>query len=266
MLLPLLLGQGASGSVNGDASGAIGAVSLSAPAASASGTTVINGSASGSVDAVALTAAGASASGTTVINGAASGSLDAISLTAASATASGSTVINGNASGSVATLTLQAAGAGASGETSTNGNASGEIAALTLQATQASASGGEVARNAGFEMGRKVYIKRGKRIHIFDTVEDADEWEAAERQAQQAIEKAKTTSRKRKTRVFKALDERVPHEVIRLDWLQVLVAHFSIPVELPALESAQDWVEVARIALLARQMQDDEDIEMLLMA
>ena len=121
---------------------------------------------------------------------------------------------------------------------------------------------------AGFEMGgRKVYIKRGKRIHIFDTVEDADAWVEAEQQATQAIEKAKGKKKlKAKAKVYKALDEQLPHEVIRLDWLESLVAHFNIPVELPTLEAKQDWMEVARIALMAQEMQDEEEVELLLMA
>lgn len=121
---------------------------------------------------------------------------------------------------------------------------------------------------AGFEMGgRRVYIKRGKRIHIFDTVEDADAWVEAEQQATQAIEKAKGKKKlKAKAKVYKALDEQLPHEVIRLDWLESLVAHFNIPVELPTLEAKQDWMEVARIALLAQEMQDEEEVELLLMA
>lgn len=120
----------------------------------------------------------------------------------------------------------------------------------------------------GFEMGgRKVYIKRGKRIHIFDTVEDADAWVEAEQQATQALQKVPAKKKpKAKAKVYKALDEQLPHEVIRLDWLESLVAHFNIPVELPTLEAKQDWLEVARIALLAQQMQDDEEVELLLMA
>ncbi len=133
------------------------------------------------------------------------------------------------------------------------------VAEVTQSAPQA---------RAGFEMGgRKVYIKRGKRIHIFDTVEDADAWVEAEQQATQAIEKAKGKKKlKAKAKVYKALDEQLPHEVIRLDWLESLVAHFNIPVELPTLEAKQDWMEVARIALLAREMQDEEEVELLLMA
>lgn len=119
---------------------------------------------------------------------------------------------------------------------------------------------------AGFEMGgRKVYIKRGKRIHIFDTVEDADAWVEAEQQTRRAIQKAKVSS-KRKPKVYQALDEQIPHQVIQLDALQSLVEYYGIPVELPTLEAQQDWMEVARIALLAREMQDEEEVEMLLIA
>lgn len=118
----------------------------------------------------------------------------------------------------------------------------------------------------GFEMSsRKVYIKRGKRIHIFDSVEDADAWIEAEQQALQAIRKAKPTKRK-KAKVFKGLDEAVPHEVVRIDVVRAMVDYLGIPVEMPTLEARQDWAEVARVALMARKMQDEEDIELLLAA
>lgn len=118
----------------------------------------------------------------------------------------------------------------------------------------------------GFEMSsRKVYIKRGKRIHIFDSVEDADAWMEAEQQELQAIRRAKPTPRK-KAKVFKLLDEAIPHEVVRLDVVRAMVDYLGIPVEMPTLEARQDWAEVARVALMARQMQDEEDIELLLAA
>lgn len=137
----------------------------------------------------------------------------------------------------------------------------------TLTGGDASMEVGQPATNRpGFEMGgRKVYIKRGKRIHIFDTLEDADEWLEAEQQSIEALSKAKPTPRK-KAKVFKALDEAVPHDVVRLDVVRAMVDHLGIPVEMPTLEARQDWAEVARVALIARQLQDEEDIEMLLAA
>lgn len=124
-------------------------------------------------------------------------------------------------------------------------------------------------RNGGFEMGgptpRKVYIKRGKRIHIFDTVEDADEWLEAEDKARQVVNVAKPKPQA-KAKVFKALDEAVPHDVVRIDVVRAMVDYLGIPVEMPTLEARQDWAEVVRVALMARQMQDEEDIELLLAA
>lgn len=124
-------------------------------------------------------------------------------------------------------------------------------------------------RNGGFEMGgptpRKVYIKRGKRIHIFDTVEDADEWLEAEDKARQVVNVAKPKPQA-KAKVFKALDEAVPHDVVRLDVVRSMVDYLGIPVDMPTLEARQDWAEVARVALMARHMQDEEDIELLLVA
>ena len=124
-------------------------------------------------------------------------------------------------------------------------------------------------RNGGFEMGgptpRKVYIKRGKHIHIFDTAEDADEWLEAEDKARQVVNVAKPKPQA-KAKVFKALDEAVPHDVVRLDVVRSMVDYLGIPVEMPTLEARQDWAEVARVALMARHMQDEEDIELLLLA
>ena len=124
-------------------------------------------------------------------------------------------------------------------------------------------------RNGGFEMGgptpRKVYIKRGKRIHIFDTVDDADEWLEAEDKARQVVNVAKPKYQA-KAKVFKALDEAVPHDVVRLDVVRSMVDYLGIPVDMPTLEARQDWAEVARVALMARHMQDEEDIELLLVA
>lgn len=118
----------------------------------------------------------------------------------------------------------------------------------------------------GFEMSsRKVYVKRGKRIHIFDTVEDADEWLEAEDKARQFVNVAKPKPQA-KAKVFKALDEAVPHDVVRLDVVRSTVDYLGIPVEMPTLEARQDWAEVARVALMARHMQDEEDIELLLVA
>lgn len=128
--------------------------------------------------------------------------------------------------------------------------------------------GGEVGavqtNRAGFEMGgRRVYIKRGRKIHIFDSVEDADAWEAAEAAAQEAIAKAKTRTAKR--RIVRKVEAAIEHEVLRLDLLDALVARFNLKLDLPSIEARQDWAEYVRIAMLARELEDEEEIETLLL-
>lgn len=127
--------------------------------------------------------------------------------------------------------------------------------------------GGEVgagqASRAGFEMASRVYIKRGRKIHIFDTVEDADAWEAAEAAAQEAIAKAKARTAKR--RIVRKVDTAIEHEVLRLDLLDALVARFNLKLDLPSIEARQDWAEYVRIAMLARELEDEEEIESLLL-
>lgn len=128
--------------------------------------------------------------------------------------------------------------------------------------------GGEVGagqtNRAGFEMGgRRVYIKRGRKIHIFDTVEDADAWEAAEAAAQEAIAKAKTRTAKR--RIVRKVEAAIEHEVLRLDLIDALVARFNLKLDLPSIEARQDWAEYVRIAMLARELEDEEEIEALLL-
>lgn len=138
--------------------------------------------------------------------------------------------------------------------------ATGGDASITLTPSQ-------TPRNGGFEMGgptpRKVYIKRGKKIHIFDTVEDADAWEAAEAAAQEAIAKAKTRTAKR--RIVRKVETAIEHEVLRLDLLDALVARFNLKLDLPSIEARQDWAEYVRIAMLARELEDEEEIETLLL-
>lgn len=164
--------------------------------------------------------------------------------------------------GAVTLSELSAAGVGAHGVAG--------VGIGTLEGLMASGSGehesppaeGEASR-AGFEMSSRVYIKRGRKIHIFDTVEDADAWEAAEAAAQEAIAKAKTRTAKR--RIVRKVEAAIEHEVLRLDLLDALVARFNLKLDLPSIEARQDWAEYVRIAMLARELEDEEEIESLLL-
>lgn len=114
---------------------------------------------------------------------------------------------------------------------------------------------------------RRVYIKRDKRILIFDTLEQADAFVEAEELAQEAIDKAQKTSRRARKRVKTRFVKDVAQpEVIELDLLSRLVKGYAIPVDFPKLIQSQDLQTIAAINLLAMQMQDEEEIELLLMS
>ena len=114
---------------------------------------------------------------------------------------------------------------------------------------------------------KRWYVKRGKRIHVFSTGQDADAFLDAEQAAQAAVEQAQKTSR----RARKRLRERIlnvdapPLQTVEIDALAGLVDRYSIPVNLPELLAQQDYERVMQIMVLAMQMQDEDDVEMLLL-
>lgn len=114
---------------------------------------------------------------------------------------------------------------------------------------------------------RRWYVRRGKRLHIFASGQDADAFLDAERAAQAAVEKAQRTSRRARKRlrerVFTA--DALPQQTVEIDALAGLVDRYSIPVNLPALLARQDYEEIVRLSLLAMEMQEEDDIEMLLL-
>jgi hypothetical protein len=110
------------------------------------------------------------------------------------------------------------------------------------------------------------YVKRGKKIHVFSRAEDADAFIEAEQAAQEAIEKAQNTSRQARRRAKKRVYEAVAHETVDIDLLGQLAQRYAINADIPALIQQQDWMQIVALSLLAQQMQDEEDIEMLLLA
>ena len=97
--------------------------------------------------------------------------------------------------------------------------------------------------------------------------QDADAFLEAEQAAQEAVEKAQRTSRRARKRlrqrVFTA--DALPEQTVEIDALAGLVGRYSIPVDLPALLAQQDYEEIVRLSLLAMEMQDEDEIEMLLL-
>ena len=113
---------------------------------------------------------------------------------------------------------------------------------------------------------RKYYMRKGKKLLMFDSVADAEAYTQAETLADEAIDKASKTSRlarkKLRTRITAAS---LPAQTIDTDWLAEMMMRFAINLDLPALLAKQDFERVMQIHALAMQMQDEEDVEMLLL-
>lgn len=107
-------------------------------------------------------------------------------------------------------------------------------------------------------------VKRNKKIYLFNTAREADEFLESEKIALEAIEKAQKTSKRAKKR-FK---EKVYPVADSIDLIEIerLTIQFDIQYEIPALFKEQDYFELMRIAYIIKQMQDEEEIEILLMA
>jgi hypothetical protein len=110
----------------------------------------------------------------------------------------------------------------------------------------------------------RVYVRRGKKVLLFNTPEQADQYLAAEQAANQVIEKAQKTSR----RARKRLKEKVYPAADSIDLIEIeeLSVRFDVNYDLPKMFTGQDYSELVRVAELLRQMQDEEEIELLLIA
>jgi MarR-like DNA-binding transcriptional regulator SgrR of sgrS sRNA len=113
------------------------------------------------------------------------------------------------------------------------------------------------------EVGR-VYVRRGKKVLLFNTPQEADRYLAAEQAANEVIEKAQKTSR----RARKRLKEKVYPAADSIDLIEIeqLSVRFEVAYDLPKMFTDQDYSELVRVAELLRQMQDEEEIELLLIA
>lgn len=125
---------------------------------------------------------------------------------------------------------------------------------------------GEPRFSAEVVLKRPYYVKRGKKLHIFATADDADRFLEAESAANDAIERAKDSSRQAKRRLKKRVYRAVEHETVDIDLLGQLADKYAIKADIPALIAEQDYMQLVALSLLAMQMQEDEDIELLLLA
>lgn len=130
----LFVPVGGGGSVNANASGALSAVAVTAPSASASG----SASATGACAAITITAPTATASG----SASAPGALAAITVSPTTGQATGAA----SASGSLPTITLTPATGTATGTSAGGAIASGDFAPITVSQPAGTASGTAVAQ------------------------------------------------------------------------------------------------------------------------
>lgn len=118
-----------------------------------------------------------------------------------------------------------------------------------------------------FTRPKKWYVKLDKKLHIFDSAQDADRFIDAYEAAQVAIEKAKKTSRRARKRAREKVYKDAgisPAETIQIDVVAAMVAEYGIPVNFKALLAEQDYEQIERVAAIAFDMQDEDYIAMLL--
>jgi hypothetical protein len=113
-------------------------------------------------------------------------------------------------------------------------------------------------------LSRPYYVKRGKKIHLFSSAEEADRFLDAERQAQEAI--AKAQGRQARRRIKQRVIEVVEHETYDIDLLGELAKRYAIKADIPSLIAQQDWMQLVALSLLALQMQDEEETLLLLLS
>lgn len=121
-----------SGSVSGTATGLPASASITEPAASAAGTTVINGFGAGSVVSVSVVPTDAVGSGTSAGNFGGLGAPASLSLSAPAAVGTGISVANGAGSGLPAAITVTVAAAVGTGTASGAGIGAGTPAAFAI--------------------------------------------------------------------------------------------------------------------------------------
>lgn len=233
--------------------------------ASSAGAAVVSGS-SGTV-----LASVASSAGTSTASADAENAATAATIIEATASAAGSSSASGS-SGAIAGVVANASGAasadGVSGATvGTVGSASGQATSSGVGADGAVL---EVVSANPFSQEveiRKFYMRKGKKLLMFDSVAEAEAYTEAEALADEEIATAHKTSRLARKRLRTRITaDALPAQTIDTDWLAGMMQRFAINLDLPTLLAEQDYERVMEIHAIAKAMQDDEDdVELLLL-
>jgi hypothetical protein len=109
------------------------------------------------------------------------------------------------------------------------------------------------------------YIRRNKRILLFNTAQEADAYLVAEEAAEQAIRQAQKTSRRARKRLREKVITVAPVKTVDVDQLSEAVARFSIPANIPELIALEDFGQIMQVMALAQEMQEEEDVIFLLL-
>ena len=112
---------------------------------------------------------------------------------------------------------------------------------------------------------RPWYVKRGKKIHLFNSAQEADDYIESLEQAEKAIQEAQKTSRRARQRLRRKIVTVEPIQTVDIDLLSDAVSRFDLPT-LPNLIEQQDFARFMQILAIAQEMQEEEDIELLLLA
>ena len=113
---------------------------------------------------------------------------------------------------------------------------------------------------------RPWYVKRGKKIHLFNSAQEADDYIESLEQAEKAIQEAQKTSRRARQRLRRKIVTVEPIQTVDIDLLADAVSRFDLP-PLPSLIQQQDFERFMQIFAIAQAIQEDEDdIELLLLA
>lgn len=102
----------------------------------------------------------------------------------------------------------------------------------------------------------KGYLKRGHQVLVFPSQKEADDYEAAEIAAKEAISRAQ----KKKVRAEKPK----PVETVNLERVERQVIEWQMPYNLPNLVTELDFDQILKIQRHIEMLQDEEDIELLL--
>jgi hypothetical protein len=113
---------------------------------------------------------------------------------------------------------------------------------------------------------KRWYVRRGKQLLIFNNGQEADDYLEAQEQAEKAIAEAQKTSRRARQRLRNKIVTVKPVDTVDVDQLSQAIQSYQIPASLPALIAASDMQQLMQVMALAREMQDEEEVELLLLA